>query len=307
MILILSNPTDIHARHIANLVHQRGHEVSYVSRADFGNGACLSLCPDAQRGSITVDGKRIVSDEISAVWSRRPGRIHAAPAITDGLDRSFTENEWAQTLDGFFAVASRRNISPLWKQRAATKPLQISIASRVGLRVPETLITSDPAEALAFAGKFEQGIVHKAMTSPSHQFVDTRVWNSMDAQQIGDLPLCPAIFQQRIIGPADVRATVVGSRIFSACILRGAGGAGVDSRLDLDAPCTAYQLPSDVESAILHLMGELGLLFGTIDLKVAENGDHVFLEINPQGQFLYIEILTGLPISNSLADFLAQE
>jgi hypothetical protein len=98
MILILSNPTDVHARHIANLVRQRGHEVSYLSRADFGNGVSLSLCPDAQCGSITVDGKRIVSDEISAVWSRRPGRVHAPPAITDGLDRSFTEGEWAQTL-----------------------------------------------------------------------------------------------------------------------------------------------------------------------------------------------------------------
>jgi glutathione synthase/RimK-type ligase-like ATP-grasp enzyme len=54
-------------------------------------------------------------------------------------------------------------------------------------------------------------------------------------------------------------------------------------------------------------MGELGLVFGTIDLKVADNGDHVFLEINPQGQFLYIEILTGLPISNALADFLAYD
>jgi hypothetical protein len=305
MILILSNPGDIHARHIANLLRGRGREVFYVSRAHFGNGASLSLRPDAQRGSITIDGTRIVSDDISAVWYRRPGMVHAAPVITDELDRSFTENEWAQILDGFFAVASRRNISPPWKQRAATKPLQLSMASRVGLRVPKTLITSDPAEALAFAGEFEGGTVHKAMTSPSHHFVDTRVWNSTDAQHIGDLPLCPTIFQQRIVGPADVRATVVGSQIFSACILMGSGRAGVDSRLDADAPCTPYQLPSDVESAILRLMDELGLVFGTIDLKVADNGDHVFLEINPQGQFLYIEILTGLPISNALADFLA--
>ena len=40
-------------------------------------------------------------------------------------------------------------------------------------------------------------------------------------------------------------------------------------------------------------MDELGLVFGTIDLKVADNGEHIFLEVNPQGQFLYIEILTG--------------
>jgi hypothetical protein len=307
MILILSNPGDVHARHIANLLRQRGREVFNVSRGHFGNGVSLSLYPDAQHGSITIDGTRIVSDDISAIWYRRPGRVHAARAITHELDRSFTENEWAHFLDGFFAVASRRNISPPSKQRAATKPLQLSLASRVGLRVPKTLITSDPAEALAFAGEFERGIVHKAMTAPTHHFIDTRVWNSTDAQHIGDLPLCPSIFQERIVGPADVRATVVGSQILSALILTSSGRASVDSRLDADAPCTPYQLPSDVESAILRLMDELGLVFGTIDLKVADNGDHVFLEINPQGQFLYIEILTGLPISNALADFLAYD
>lgn len=307
MILIFSNPADVHARHIANLLRQRAREVFCVSRAHFGNGVSLSLFPDAQRGSMTIDGTRIVSDDISAIWYRRPGRVHAAPAVTDELDRSFTENEWAQILDGFFAVASQRNISPPWKQRAATKPLQLSTASRVGLRVPKTLITSDPAEALAFADEFEGGIVHKAMTSPSHHFIDTRVWNSTDAQHLGDLPLCPTIFQQRIVGPADVRATVVGSQILSALIMTDSGRASVDSRIDADTPCTPYQLPSDVESAILRLMDELGLVFGTIDLKVADDGDHVFLEINPQGQFLYIEIRAGLPISNALADFLAYD
>ena len=54
-------------------------------------------------------------------------------------------------------------------------------------------------------------------------------------------------------------------------------------------------------------MGELGLLFGTIDMKLTEGGEHVFLEVNPQGQFLYIEILTGLPIANAVADFLARD
>ena len=54
-------------------------------------------------------------------------------------------------------------------------------------------------------------------------------------------------------------------------------------------------------------MHELGLVFGTVDLKLTDNGEHVFLEINPQGQFLYIEILTGLPISRALAEFLAHD
>jgi biotin carboxylase len=54
-------------------------------------------------------------------------------------------------------------------------------------------------------------------------------------------------------------------------------------------------------------MRQLGLLFGTIDMKLTDEGEHVFLEVNPQGQFLYIEILTGMPIASAVADFLAHE
>jgi glutathione synthase/RimK-type ligase-like ATP-grasp enzyme len=52
-------------------------------------------------------------------------------------------------------------------------------------------------------------------------------------------------------------------------------------------------------------MDDLGLVFGAIDLKLTDTGKHVLLEVNPQGQFLYIELLTGLPISDALTEFLA--
>jgi len=306
MILILSNPQDVHARHIAKQLRLRGREVVCFSRADFGTGASLAFRPGADQGAIRLaDGTRIISDDVSAVWYRRPGSVASDPTISDELDRSFAENEWMHALDGFFTSVFPRIVSPPLKQRAATKPIQLSLASRLGLRVPETLITSDPEEALTFVAAHQGRVVHKAMTAPPHQFIDTRAWDSEASRHIADISLCPTIFQERIVGPADVRATVVGEQIFSACIQSASGRASVDSRLDSDAPCAPYDLPSDVEAAILRLMNELELLFGTVDLKVTDCGEHVFLEVNPQGQFLYIEILTGLPISNALADFLA--
>lgn len=304
MIVILSNPQDVHARHIANKLRRRGLDVVCISKADFGNGASIAVSPAAQRGELKLfDGRRIASDVISAVWHRRPGSIHVNPAIDDELDRSFATNEWTQAIDCFFSLASIRSVSPPVKQRAATKPLQLSLASQVGLCVPPTLITSDPEEALAFVALHDGVVVHKAMTAPPHQFIDTRVWDADASEHLADLPLCPTILQERVLGPADVRATVVGRQIYSACIVTSR--AEVDSRLDPDAPCIRYQLPTDIESALLRLMDELGLVFGTIDLKLADSGEHVFLEVNPQGQFLYIEILTGLPISDAVTDFLA--
>ena len=149
-----------------------------LSRADFGNGAALTFEPEMRRGAIDLaDGTRIRSDDVSAVWYRRPGVVRAAAAISDQFDRTFAENEWTQALDAFFTVAFRRNVSDPLKQRAATKPLQLSLAARIGLRVPDTLITSDAAAVLAFVEKHGGEVIHKAATAPPHAFIETRAWS----------------------------------------------------------------------------------------------------------------------------------
>jgi D-alanine-D-alanine ligase-like ATP-grasp enzyme len=42
-----------------------------------------------------------------------------------------------------------------------------------------------------------------------------------------------------------------------------------------------------------------------VDFRIDHHGRYVFLEVNPQGQFRYVEIQTGMPISRALACFLA--
>ena len=308
MILILSNPKDVHARHVASKLRQRGKDVTCIPRAVFGDGASLAFSPVMRRGSILFpDGTRIATDDVSAVWYRRPGPVSCNPAVTDERDRSFTETEWGQALDGFFTTAFRRVVSPPLNQRAATKPVQLCIASRLGLRVPRTLISSDREAAIAFVADHDGAVVHKAMSAPPHAFIDTRVWDSEASHQAEELSICPTILQEHIVGPADVRVTRIGGQMFSACIHTGQGRSKIDSRLDHNVPYTPYELPNDVEALLFRLMDELGLVFGTIDLKLTASGEHVFLEINPQGQFLYVEILAGLPISDALADYLARD
>jgi glutathione synthase/RimK-type ligase-like ATP-grasp enzyme len=269
----------------------------------------MTLSYDPAGGGAVIglhDGTRIASDEVSAVWYRRPGRVQIDPSIRDPLDGSFAHNEWRQGIDGLFSTAFSRIVSPPLMQRAAIKPRQLAVARDVGLAVPDTLITSDADEALAFVERHRGGVVHKAMTAPPHRFIDARAWDPSAREHIAELSICPTIFQERVSGPGDVRITVVGDRVFAARIDTASGRAAVDSRLDLDAPCAPHALPDDVCAAILRLMRQLGLLFGTIDMKLTDGGEHVFLEVNPQGQFLYIEILTGMPIATAVADFLAR-
>jgi D-alanine-D-alanine ligase-like ATP-grasp enzyme len=79
----------------------------------------------------------------------------------------------------------------------------------------------------------------------------------------------------------------------------------VDVRMNVDAKHVAHDLPNDVSDKLRALMRRLGLVYGAIDLRLSEDGRYVFLEINPAGQFLYVEEQTGQPITSALAARLA--
>ena len=65
-----------------------------------------------------------------------------------------------------------------------------------------------------------------------------------------------------------------------------------------------YQLPREVEERILRLMDYFVLNYGAIDIIVTPDGRHVFLELNPSGEFFWLERTPGLPISQAIADLL---
>jgi hypothetical protein len=77
--------------------------------------------------------------------------------------------------------------------------------------------------------------------------------------------------------------------------------------VDLDVPIKRIDLPSNVYSYILNVMAYLKLKMGIFDLKVNVNGEIFWLEVNPQGQFLFLEGLTGIDLTTPFRDFLYAE
>ena len=75
---------------------------------------------------------------------------------------------------------------------------------------------------------------------------------------------------------------------------------GIDCRVER-LPTRPYELPGEVSAKIMSLVRRMELTFAAIDMRLTERGDIVFFEINPEGQYLWIEIDSGLPISAALA------
>jgi D-alanine-D-alanine ligase-like ATP-grasp enzyme len=113
-------------------------------------------------------------------------------------------------------------------------------------------------------------------------------------------------FQEYVPG-VDLRVTVVGDQVFTAEIDATATSYPVDMRMVLDeAAMRPAGLPAAVEKSLLALTQRLGLTFGAADLRRRPDGRHVFLELNPAGQWLFVEARTGQPITSAVAGLLAR-
>jgi glutathione synthase/RimK-type ligase-like ATP-grasp enzyme len=313
VILIIAPPDDLHARRVAQEIELEGHTAQIVSWRRAGKGLRASLSYEGNLADFVLQSEEgeVVSarpSDFRAIWNRRPSPPDIPLGVLDSEHRRFARQEWQDLLDGLTLTLGFKSqiINPLPAQRAAVKPYQLAVAQSVGLQVPKTLISSDPQQAKKFLDVHKGRVVHKAMTNPRNAFMDTRRWQDTENGALNRLPLAPTIFQELIEGPLDIRATIVGAEIYAAAISTEQSRAGLDSRLDLDVPTTSYEVPREIAGRLRGLMAALGLSFATVDLKVDYSGRLHFLELNPQGQFLYVEILTGLPISKAVAKLLTE-
>ena len=300
MILIVSCLPDRHAQVIERLLQARGVPVFIGDVTEFSSGARLSQHGGGTRWT-RADGTTAQLDAARAVWCRRYFTPNFDPALRDGGDRDFVRRQWSELLWGTVCALGVPLVSDPYAQQAASKPRQLALAHAAGLRVPDTLISNDADAVLAFVDRHHGRVIHKTLAAANDQLLFTKRWTAADAEALATLDLAPMIFQEQIDGNREVRVTLVGERVFAA---EFPVGAQADGRLDVDVAFRPIALPREIRRQLLALMDALQLRYATVDLRIDAVGEFVFLELNPQGQFLYMEIKTGMPVSAAVADLL---
>ncbi|NND98834.1 MAG: hypothetical protein HKN47_16065 [Pirellulaceae bacterium] len=303
MILIVSSDQDAHALVVANELRRRGESVVIGDVTEFSAGAILNASSSTAERSqwIRADGTAIDFRDVTCVWCRRYFPANFDPALRDAADRMFVQKQWLEALWGVVTSLDATLISDPFRQKAATKPLQLSLARRIGLRVPETLISNDRETVIQFVERHKGSVIHKTLAVSDEQFLYTKRWDDKDATHLNELELAPMIFQSMVTGAREVRITIVGEQFFTA---EFKPQGHVDGRLDNNARYVPHELPEDVKSLLRTMMCELGLSYSTVDMRIDDQGNYVFLDLNPQGQYLFVEIRTGQPITAAMADLL---
>ena len=311
MIVVVSHPNDLHASEVCSVLSASGHENYVFDVADLPKRASLTIDyvepsrPVARLHHETAGWVNLT--EASAVWWRRP-RWMALDGITDAAARGFAYGEWHAALTGMYRIlrCSWMN-EPGRDEAASSKLLQLAVAARIGLAVPATLVTSDANEARTFIERLGVNrTVYKIFSATEEIWRETRLVRNEDLPMLGSLNLAPVIFQEYIVGVADIRVTVVGDEVFAMSIDTRGTGYEVDFRINLaQAQTNTHELPDPIMQAIRELVDTFGLVYGAIDMKLTADGSYVFLEINPAGEFLFVERACGLPITAAVAGWLA--
>ncbi len=308
MILILSSDDDVHARHVMHHIAERGHGATLLNLADFPKDAHLifEAGQSSSRRLLHYRGQTIDLSKVSSVWWRRPQPYGMHPDVTDPVLDNFAIREVDEAIQGLWLTLDADWINiPSRDQDASRKAWQLDVARAAGLTMPRTLITTDPDAARDFAAR--EGVdrtIYKPFQGSEDAWRETRLLRTEELDKIDAVKYAPVIFQEYIEATCDLRVTVVGDKIFAAAIDSQKTAYRVDFRMDMNVTITPTKLAPKTEAGIRKLMKSLDLTYGAIDFRRRPNGEEVFLEINPAGQWLFVEDQTGQPISKAVADYL---
>lgn len=198
------------------------------------------------------------------------------------------------------------------------KPIQLKTAADHNLCIPSTVITNDRTSLLDFVDRCEGDVIYKTMSGGvlplEGQTLDSRAvftsrLDSIQRNELDRVRNCACMFQKVVPRQYDLRVTVFGSELF-AVEIHYVQDDDDDTVIDWRAHhgSLRYQehdLPAKVGEKVVSVVKALGLVFGAVDMIVTPTGEYVFLEVNPSGQWMWLEMELELGMTASMARLLA--
>jgi hypothetical protein len=296
-----------------------GHLIKKKVEEQHGAWCCLVPCDElALRGGLswstqteapalvpTLDGQMVDVRTLNALWYRRTSAKQTLPEGVDDTYQLHINSTIERVVEGILldGFAGRWVSHPVATRLAENKLLQLRAAARAGLRIPATLVSQDPARIRSFCAAHPGAIIKPVATPRGVEVVRTAVVSPELLDDDDVLALTPSIYQECIRGRRHLRISIVGERCDGALI----EAAELDWRYDLNVPFSPYRLDSKLAQRLGATLRQLGLVMGIVDVKLTDDDEPVFLEVNSQGQFLFVEALCGLPLADAFAAFLVDQ
>lgn len=299
-VLLISNSLDATADYLADRLRSSGVKTCRLDSDLVLASAAISYT--RERVQLSWAGRTMLPEDVKTVIYRRPESLR--PNVeADEFQRRHAGEEWAEAIEGFLAhVPMERWINHPSRENAAShKVHQLASALKCGLAVPAWLVTTIPEEASAFFDACDEQVVVKTLSggyieraeADADTVIYTRRFTREELKSLPRVTACPVLFQRMVKKASDVRLVVVDDDL-TAVDLKAPAHDGTQ-RLDIrrdgmrGVRYAQAEVPDAVASGVRCLMKRYGLRFAAMDFVVDLDGTWSFLEINPGGQWAWLD------------------
>lgn len=312
MLLILTNSQDATADYLIPVLQEAGISHFRLDTDTLIARSSASFRP--RQPLLVVAGTPIQPDQITHIWYRRPEALKDE-RFNNCPEGRFALSEWSEAVEGVLSHVQRERWMnhPSSNASASHKLEQLTTALSLGFTIPDTLLTQDADDARAFYHQHDGQVIVKPMSNgyvERPKGVDSLIYTNRlsdeDLASLDDLSQCPTLFQHCIAKASDVRITVVDHAIHAVC-LRATDADG-HQRCDIrrnnmsDVAYSDIELPDHVSSLVRRLVDHYGLRFAAIDMVVDLEQQWHFLEVNPNGQWAWLDIAGATNIARSFVE-----
>ncbi|HEY5125313.1 MAG TPA: hypothetical protein VIK14_16400 [Ignavibacteria bacterium] len=317
MILLITNKEDITTDFIVKKLSEKKIPFYRLNTEDIIRNLKIDINFKENIFTIkdSIKNEYINSDQIESVYFRRPKLPDLKDESFELGEKRFFLNEMNYFFEGIYSILNDAFwISPVFSiRKAENKIFQLVLANTIGFKIPDGIISNEIVSLNKFLNKNDNRCIIKPIKtgyieeSDSLKLIYTSDIDSEIVNKYKNTILYPTYLQSKIEKKTDIRVTVVGNKTFPAAILSQEyeetktdwrKGTKVELKHEI------IKLPEDIENKCILITKKLDLKFGAIDLILNENGEYIFLEINPNGQWAWIEKRLGYRISEEIINLL---
>jgi glutathione synthase/RimK-type ligase-like ATP-grasp enzyme len=306
-VLIVAPENDLHALTVQRVLEKTFSAESIIwDTARLSQNERITFYPreSEEPFHLELDQGLVRGTAIQSIWWRRPNGFAISQNAAASAVSAFNRNEYSALFHGALSSLDVPILNnPYAEMRASKKPFQLSLAHGLGLNIPETIISNDPRAIRSFWERRSRNCIYKTLAPMQGRLLETRRLTATDFDEIEKVRHAPIIVQEIVQG-LDIRINVIGHEIFGAEAAPTTEQAELDCRIDPRVKWEKHSIDEELKRDLRAFVRRLGLHYGSIDMRRTSEGRYVFFEVNPSGQFLFIEIDTGHPLSDAMAAML---
>lgn len=319
MILIISSDDDVSTNDVIHWMRYLNIEYMRVSARSNIEIESLYFDNGNWHFKLRVNDAVVDSNQISSVWYRRSYfKLKQElfefedDKIVEEVIRKQLSNEIGTAESFLLAILDSKSLNSQ-RNIHINKPEVIAKCAELNIKTPSTLITTLKSEVIEFRKRHGE-IITKNMAPGSFLQMEDFMLRSntvlVDDEILSKMPdkFMVSMFQEAIVKSFEIRSFYLDGEFYSSAIFsQNDDQTKVDFRnYNFEKPnrTPPYNLPQELKLSLVNLMNELELNSGSLDLLVDDEGNYIFLEVNPVGQFAQLSTPCNYNLEKRIALYL---